>query len=220
MITLDHVKQAIEMAEAGEGFGRKYDQKKWDCGTACCVAGFASLIATGQPQDSPMPRSFGEQSPTHSLLRALMWIPDARILPIMRAVAFSEDLQAAVTKSGLPVFFPKDGETITPKDKEYYFILEGSVNCVNQVDGKCSVHGTAALHCDSQVSGECNACDTSVIFNKNMQGGQCIGFSRSSIHLEGQQNGHVVVYDNAKLFVRGENKGWYQSFSSHMIVRE
>ena len=59
-ITLDHVRAAAEWAQEAtepkplDGEIRRYKQTDWDCGTACCMWGAASLIAhQGRATEGP-----------------------------------------------------------------------------------------------------------------------------------------------------------------------
>ncbi len=67
-ITREHVLAACEWAiqhrdSAGEigGVARRYEQSSWDCGTACCVWGAASLLAgLGPATDGPADGALGD----------------------------------------------------------------------------------------------------------------------------------------------------------------
>lgn len=45
-ITIEHVDAAIRWAENGEKLGkRRFSMRQWACGTTCCVAGAAAILA-------------------------------------------------------------------------------------------------------------------------------------------------------------------------------
>src|SRR5579872_6112857 len=62
-ITLDHIREACDWAEKTgnstkplDGFKRSYRQDTWDCGTACCIWGVASILAGNGPAMSGPPQ--------------------------------------------------------------------------------------------------------------------------------------------------------------------
>ena len=81
-ITEAHLDEAIRMAKAGGGMGHRYDQRSW-CGTACCVLGFARLVA-GLPEQNKGPQP-GEivDTPRARLIAALMYCGEESILDVM-----------------------------------------------------------------------------------------------------------------------------------------
>ena len=54
-LTSKHLLKACDLAEKAEkrievrGYKRKYRQDRWECGTSCCIHGFAYLLAKGKP---------------------------------------------------------------------------------------------------------------------------------------------------------------------------
>ncbi len=54
-VALDHIRKAAKWAKAAnvptplDGTTRRYDQSQWDCGTACCMWGAASILAGNGP---------------------------------------------------------------------------------------------------------------------------------------------------------------------------
>lgn len=72
-LTSVHLRQAIRLAEQSaasiavpvtDGYRRRYDQSVWDCGTICCLHGFANLIGRGEPADhGPMQADYRDLDP-------------------------------------------------------------------------------------------------------------------------------------------------------------
>ena len=61
-ITIDHIKQACEWAKSAkdspkpiDGLERQYSQGDWDCGTACCIWGAASILSGNGPTKNGPP---------------------------------------------------------------------------------------------------------------------------------------------------------------------
>lgn len=87
MITVAHIRQAIEIACAGGTNEHPYDQTSWggsECGTACCVYGQAAVLAGVQgvytgPVDV-------EATPEAGTLARLMWTTSPDVLLVMRGV--------------------------------------------------------------------------------------------------------------------------------------
>ena len=98
-ITEAHLDEAIRTAKAGEGMGHAYDQKSW-CGTACCVLGFARLVA-GLPKRNVGPRP-GEivDTPRARLIAALMYCSEESILDVMERVQPDGTLDRPVHVNG------------------------------------------------------------------------------------------------------------------------
>lgn len=84
-ITEAHLDEAIRMAKAGGGMGHEYNQRSW-CGTACCVLGFARLVA-GLPERNQGPQP-GEivDTPKGRMIAALMMSANANILDVMERI--------------------------------------------------------------------------------------------------------------------------------------
>jgi hypothetical protein len=76
-ITLEHIRKAAEWAKSAseptpiDGVTRRYDQGHWDCGTACCMWGAASIIAGNGPALSGPPEGWAINS-QRKLVRALL----------------------------------------------------------------------------------------------------------------------------------------------------
>jgi Pentapeptide repeats (8 copies) len=76
-ITLEHLAQACAWAKQPTpiaGLDRKYDQGHWDCGTACCLWGGASLIAGEGPANTG-PSSNWADTPLKVAVRGLLNSP-------------------------------------------------------------------------------------------------------------------------------------------------
>ena len=78
-ITLEHVQKAAEWAaKAGEeplplnGLVRHYDQSDWDCGTACCMWGAASIISGCGPTKEGPSSEWSGQDLAHTLVAGIM----------------------------------------------------------------------------------------------------------------------------------------------------
>jgi hypothetical protein len=78
-ITLDHIKKAAEWAaNAGseplplDGLTRRYDQSDWDCGTACCMWGAASILAGCGPASVGPSSEWSGQDLAHTLVAGIM----------------------------------------------------------------------------------------------------------------------------------------------------
>lgn len=57
----DLAERAIEQPVEVNGCTRLYDQREWDCGTACCIHGFASLHAgNGHATEGPQCDDYGD----------------------------------------------------------------------------------------------------------------------------------------------------------------
>ena len=84
-ITEAHLDEAIRMAKAGGGMGHEYNQRSW-CGTACCVLGFARLVAGLPEQDhGPEPGEIVD-TPKGRMIAVLMQCSDAAILDVMERI--------------------------------------------------------------------------------------------------------------------------------------
>jgi hypothetical protein len=90
-ITLDHIRQAAEWAKTAydqpkeiDGLTRRYDQGNWDCGTACCMWGAASIVAGNGPAITGPSDKWAAQSTTHAvavgLMRSASSTPDQMLL--------------------------------------------------------------------------------------------------------------------------------------------
>jgi len=84
-ITEQHLREAIVAAETGHLNGHEYDQSTW-CGTACCVLGFARIIAgLDKADEGPRPGEIEDTPWTKTIVRLLgCGSPD--ILRAMQAV--------------------------------------------------------------------------------------------------------------------------------------
>jgi hypothetical protein len=77
-ITLDHIRQAAEWSETAinpcqiAGLTRSYDQSRWDCGTACCIWGAASIIAGNGPATDGPPEDWSGKDLRKQLTVALL----------------------------------------------------------------------------------------------------------------------------------------------------
>ena len=97
MITEKNIRDAINAARDGELGYKKYDQSRW-CGTACCVLGFARILA-GHPELNRGPRDGEiEDTPACRRLTELMECASPEILGLMERV----DKNGMVDLRGLP----------------------------------------------------------------------------------------------------------------------
>ena len=77
-VTLDHIRAAAEWARTAEqptpldGTIRRYDQGQWDCGTACCIWGAASILAGNGPAKEGPPQEWRKKDAQHRIVSALM----------------------------------------------------------------------------------------------------------------------------------------------------
>ena len=78
-ITLDHIRQAAEWAAKSrdeatpiDGLTRRYDQSDWDCGTACCMWGAASILAGCGPAKSGPPEEWSGADLLHTLVAGVL----------------------------------------------------------------------------------------------------------------------------------------------------
>lgn len=89
-VTLEHIRQAAEWAQTAlqaqeaqqmhplDGHWRAYNQRTWDCGTACCIWGAAHLLATGEPDPAGPGHAWAGQSRLHSKVWLLLIRPYTR----------------------------------------------------------------------------------------------------------------------------------------------
>jgi hypothetical protein len=78
-ITLEHVAKAAEWAANAkdtplplDGLVRQYDQSDWDCGTACCMWGAASILAGCGPTKEGPSSEWSGQDLAHTLIAGVM----------------------------------------------------------------------------------------------------------------------------------------------------
>jgi hypothetical protein len=78
-ITLEHVRKAAEWAKEAkddpkpiDGLTRLYCQTEWDCGTACCMWGAASIISGNGPAIGPPENEWSSQSHLHAAAAGIM----------------------------------------------------------------------------------------------------------------------------------------------------
>ena len=81
-----------------------------------------------------------------------------------------------IRQSGVRLFFPRDGETISPKDDEVYIIMGGVVNSSAQTGGDCGANSGGVVNSFAQVGGNCWANPGGVVNSSAKAGGYCGAF--------------------------------------------
>jgi len=82
-----------------------------------------------------------------------------------------------IRQSGVRLFFPRDGETISPKDHEVYIVTSGVVNSSAQTGGDCMANSGGVVNSSAQTGGDCGALYGGVVNSSAKAGGYCLAFS-------------------------------------------
>ena len=56
-----------------------------------------------------------------------------------------------------------DGDSVSPKNGDKYFITAGVLNVNNQNGGECQAHGSSTLNVTGQTGGDCWAFESSTL---------------------------------------------------------
>ena len=95
-------------------------------------------------------------------------VAEARIVAIGRAIPVE-----AFERCGYKILFPEDGETISPRDREIYFIERGHVTVSGQTGGYCWFDDSSQGTVFGQRGGNCRFYDSSQGTVFGQTGGNC-----------------------------------------------
>ena len=76
----------------------------------------------------------------------------------------------------------QDGDSVSPKNGDKYFITEGVLNVNNQAGGDCRAYGSSTLNATGQIDGDCWAYGSSTLNATGQTGGRCVAFESSTLN--------------------------------------
>ena len=100
-ITFGHIRQAAEWAKTAQepcaidGEVRKYDQSDWDCGTACCMWGAASLMSGNGPAKTGPDWKWASTDIVHVLIAGLLRLANTKPEQVTALLDRGADLTGA-----------------------------------------------------------------------------------------------------------------------------
>ena len=104
--------------------------------------------------------------------------------------------ELALTQCGYSI--AHDGDTIPPKNNEFWLIFSGHVTISNQTGGYCWCSGNSVNTISNQTGGYCGCYGNSVNTITNQTGGTCWCYGNTVNTISNQTGGTCRCYGNSK----------------------
>ena len=133
-----------------------------------------------------------------------------------RAVAYGAEIpREAFERCGMCM--AHDGDTISPKHGETWYVLSGTVTVegmtsgriyahdhakvesTGQTDGRISAHGSAKVESTGMTSGRIEAYDTAKVESTGMTSGRIEAYHTAKVESTGMTGGRIYAHDHAKV---------------------